>query len=81
MIGSNSREAPALLSENIQEKNCLRNVADDLKSLLIQGYELALERGLTPYGAIAIVLSWAADETCRLDNPRDAATESVLKRS
>lgn len=35
---------------------------DELKSALIAGYEQALEQGMTPSHALAVILSWAAEE-------------------
>ena len=37
-----------------------------LESALIAGYERALEQGLTPSHALAVILSWAAEERDRL---------------
>ena len=37
-----------------------------LKSALIAGYEHALEQGMTPSHALAVILSWAAEECDRL---------------
>ncbi len=42
-------------------------LADAFKSCLIEGYERAVESGLRPRDALRIVLTWAADENCRLD--------------
>ena len=62
----NNQEAPASLFEsNVEEKTC-HYLADDMRSQLTQGYHLAIERGLQPCEALAIVLNWAADEACRI---------------
>jgi len=76
MIRQNSQEAPASLFENREEITSLHYLGDDMRSQLIQGYQLAVERGLPPCDALAIVLSWAADEACRL-----GANYGVLKSS
>ncbi len=40
--------------------------SDAFRSALIACFEEAIERGLSPNAAIAVVLEWAADECARL---------------
>ena len=54
-------------------EECLIEAADresleKLESALISSYEVALESGLSPGGALAVVLDWAAAECGRLNN-------------
>ena len=54
-------------------KECLIEAADrelleKLESSLIASYEMALESGLSPGDALAIILDWAAVECGRLNN-------------
>ena len=44
----------------------LEKSADDLKSLLIIGFETAIDQGLPPQKAVSVILEWAADECARL---------------
>ena len=44
----------------------LAKSADDLKSLLIVGFETAIDEGLSPQRALSIVLEWVADECERV---------------
>ena len=40
--------------------------AEDLKSVVIASFEKAIDQGLPPYNALAVVLEWAAEESARL---------------
>ena len=44
----------------------LERNAEDLKTLLIVGFETAIDAGLPPQEALSIVLEWAAGEFARL---------------
>jgi hypothetical protein len=53
-------------------EECLIEAADreafaKLKSALISSYEVALESGLSPGGALAVILDWVAVECGRLN--------------
>jgi hypothetical protein len=39
---------------------------DDLRSILIVSFETAVERGMEPAAALAVILEWAAAECARL---------------
>jgi hypothetical protein len=58
---------PSSLFGDIPKQIYPADVADAFKSCLIEGYERAVESGLQPLDALAIVLIWAADEIRRLD--------------
>ncbi len=53
------------LSKSFTDRS-LEKCAEDLKSLLIVSFETAIDEGLPPREALAIVLGWAADECARL---------------
>lgn len=44
----------------------LEKSADDLKSSMIMSFETAIDQGLAPPKALAVVLEWAAEESGRL---------------
>ena len=46
----------------------LEQSAEDLKSLLIIGFETAIDQGLPPQRALGIVLEWVADECARISD-------------
>ncbi len=50
-----------------------KNAADILQAHLISGFETALEQGMHPADALAVVLSWASSEMMRIG--RDQARE------
>ncbi len=52
-----------------------KKAADIFQSHLINGFEVALEQGLHPAEALAMVLCWASSELVRirLDQTRDSA--------
>ena len=58
---------PLSLFEVVPGNNYADEVIDAFKSGLIEVYENAIRRGITPRDAIAIVLTWVAAENCRLD--------------
>ncbi len=45
-----------------------RELLEKLQSSLISSYEMALESGLSPGGALAAILDWAAVECGRINN-------------
>ncbi len=45
-----------------------REALEKLESCLISSYEMALESGLSPGGALAVILDWAGVECGRLNN-------------
>lgn len=49
-----------------QEPAAPKKAADILQSHLISGFEAAVEQGMHPADALAIVLSWAAAELSRV---------------
>jgi hypothetical protein len=53
-------------------------IADELRSHLITNYEHAINRGLGPQRALAVVLSWAASETDRLQESGKSGPIEVL---
>ncbi len=70
MLGHNSEQVPASLFEGFKKDNYSDEVSDEVieefRGALIADYERALESGLTPIRALAVVLSWAASESERL---------------
>ena len=64
--------AAADLFRDAANDKATRDAADELSSTVITGYERALQHGLAPWHALALILSWAAEETARLHD--EAAT-------
>ncbi len=58
--------AASSLLDWIPRKNYSNDIVDDFKSQLIEAYERVVEQGLPPVNALALVLTWAAEETRRL---------------
>ena len=54
------------LFQRFDDHRTVPQARDALKNALIAGYEQALEQGLTPSRALAVILSWAAEECDRL---------------
>lgn len=48
---------------------------DEFESALILAYEQALESGVSPYEALAVLLGLASTETLRLSEPEPAALD------
>jgi hypothetical protein len=61
------RIIPSSLFEVVPDNNYSDEVLDAFKSELIQVYENAIQQGITPRDAIAMILTWVAAENCRLD--------------
>ncbi len=51
--------------------------AEDLKSLLIVGFETAIDEGLPPQRALSIVLEWVAGECARATHAAPASLSVI----
>jgi hypothetical protein len=49
------------------KQSCFEELVNNFEGCLIEDYEQALELGMRPRDALAIVLAWVAAETRRLD--------------
>ncbi|HZV21162.1 MAG TPA: hypothetical protein VE986_06410 [Hyphomicrobiales bacterium] len=61
------RTVPGSLFEGVTKKHYSEKLIEEFRSQLIEQYERAIEEGIRPRDALAIVLTWVAAENCRLD--------------
>ena len=66
MLIENGAGLPASLFRGTQCEPSHHEATDALRSALIASYELALARGLAPTSALAIILTWSAEECARV---------------
>jgi hypothetical protein len=55
------------LFQSKTKQRCFEELTNNFEGCLIENYEQALELGIRPRDALAIVLAWVAAETRRLD--------------
>ena len=51
-----------------------RKAADILQSHLINGFETALEQGMRPADALAVILSWVSSEMARVGSEKTGSS-------
>lgn len=61
-----SDQAPKGFFQGCGTENPSFKASEELKCRLISSYEQALNNGLTPCGALAVILDWAAEECGRI---------------
>ncbi len=76
MLANDLEQFPAPMFEGITAVAGIVEISDELSSDLIGSYERALERGIDPRQALAIILKWAAEETARLYNEERSSKTS-----
>jgi hypothetical protein len=54
-------------TKSFADAQSLEKCADDLKALLIVSFETAIDQGLPPHKALAVILEWTAEECTRLN--------------
>ena len=76
MLMQNQTIAPASLFLGLISVNPCDQATEALKSTLITGYEQAIEDGLSPMNALAMVLNWVAEEFGRVSDEARAPSSS-----
>ncbi len=61
-----SDKNPAGISRGPDKNDPNSRASEELKARLIIAYEQALQNGLTPHRALAVMLEWAAEECARV---------------
>ena len=70
-MGTRQRErATTIMSETCENNRDLAEPLEELQSALILAYEHALERGISPSTALAVILELTSSEIQRLITPR-----------
>jgi hypothetical protein len=75
MFGHNQQALPARLFEDLKkEEDGWPEATDEFNSALIIAYEQALESGLTPSAALAVMVEWISLEFKRIELPAGILT-------
>jgi hypothetical protein len=76
VLANDLEQFPAPMFEGITAVAGIAEISEELSSDLISCYERALQRGIHPRQALAVILSWAAEETARLYNEERSSKAS-----